>query len=60
MVHQHFGVVNTFTVLENIILGVEQGFTLAPSLSAAKKKLKELAAQYGLDVPLDARLKICQ
>jgi simple sugar transport system ATP-binding protein len=54
MVHQHFMLVNTFTVLENIILGVEQGFTLAPSLAAAKKKLKELAAQYGLDVPLDA------
>jgi simple sugar transport system ATP-binding protein len=48
MVHQHFMLVNTFTVLENIILGVEQGFTLAPSLAAAKKKLKELAAQYGL------------
>ncbi len=53
MVHQHFMLVNTFTVLENIILGVEQGWMLAPSLSSARKKLKELAEQYGLEVPLD-------
>ncbi len=57
MVHQHFMLVNTFTVLENIILGVENGWTLAPSLSAARKKLKELAEQYGLDVPLDTRIE---
>lgn len=57
MVHQHFMLVNTFTVLENIILGVEQGWTLAPSLSAARKKLKELAEQYGLEVPLDTRIE---
>ena len=57
MVHQHFMLVNTFTVLENIILGVEHGWTLAPSLSAARKKLKELAEQYGLDVPLDTRIE---
>jgi ABC-type uncharacterized transport systems, ATPase components len=57
MVHQHFMLVNTFTVLENIILGVEQGWTLAPSLTAARKKLKELAEQYGLDVPLDAYIE---
>ncbi len=54
MVHQHFMLVNTFTVLENIILGVEQGFTLAPIIGAARRNLKELAEQYGLDVPLDA------
>jgi len=53
MVHQHFMLVNTFTVLENIILGVEQGMTLAPSLNAARRKLQELADQYGLEVPLD-------
>lgn len=53
MVHQHFMLVNTFTVLENIILGVEQGFTLAATLSAARQRLETLADQYGLEVPLD-------
>lgn len=53
MVHQHFMLVNTFTVLENIILGVEQGFTLASTVCSARQRLKELAQQYGLDVPLD-------
>ena len=35
MVHQHFMLVSTFTVLENIVLGVESGRMLAPSLAAA-------------------------
>ena len=54
MVHQHFMLVDTFTVLENIVLGAEDGWKLEDSLSAARKKLKQLAKDYGLDVPLDA------
>ena len=33
MVHQHFMLVDTFTVLENIILGVENGYRLAGGLA---------------------------
>ncbi|MDC0609326.1 ABC transporter ATP-binding protein [Vibrio sp.] len=54
MVHQHFMLVDTFTVLENIVLGAEQGWKLKNSLSAARKKLQQLEKDYGLDVPLDA------
>ena len=54
MVHQHFMLVETFSVLENIVLGAEDGWKLEESLGKARKKLKTLAKDYGLDVPIDA------
>ena len=54
MVHQHFMLVDTFTVLENIILGVEGGRVLAPSLAAARSELERLERDYNLDVDPDA------
>ena len=53
MVHQHFMLVENFTVLENVILGVEGGRRLDDGLSRARAELEELARAYGLDVPLD-------
>ena len=54
MVHQHFMLVENFTVLENVILGAEEGATLGPSLRNARKVLKQLADEYELDVHPDA------
>lgn len=54
MVFQHFKLVENFTVLENIILGAEDGGLLKPSLAKARKTLKELAAEYELNVDPDA------
>ncbi len=54
MVHQHFMLVDTFTVLENIVLGAESGRILAPSLAAARDELKRLERDYNLDVDPDA------
>lgn len=54
MVHQHFMLVDTLSVLENVILGIENGVRLAPSLSAARKELERLNAEYALDVDPDA------
>jgi len=54
MVHQHFMLVDTFTVLENIILGVESGRMLAPSLAAARDELERLERDYNLEVDPDA------
>src|SRR6185369_11329341 len=54
MVHQHFMLVENFTVLENVVLGVERGALLADSLAHARGELGKLARDYGLDVPLDA------
>ncbi len=54
MVHQHFKLVECFTVLDNIILGVETtkaGFLLKDE---ARKKVTQLSEKYGLSVDLDA------
>ena len=53
MVFQHFKLVQNFTVLENVILGAEDGALLRPSLAKARRVLKELAKEYGLDVDPD-------
>src|SRR4051812_5743471 len=57
MVHQHFMLVETFTVLENIILGAEQGGLLKPSLTAARAELLRLEQEYGLKADPDARIR---
>ena len=57
MVFQHFKLVENFTVLENVILGVEDGALLRPSLAKARKLLKELAAEYELNVDPDALIE---
>jgi general nucleoside transport system ATP-binding protein len=54
MVHQHFMLVDTFTVLENVILGVEGGFLTGPALAKARAELQRLATDYELDVDPDA------
>jgi len=53
MVFQHFKLVQNFTVLENIILGAEEGALLRPSLAKARKELKRLAEEYELNVDPD-------
>ncbi|UWQ21653.1 ABC transporter ATP-binding protein [Jannaschia sp. W003] len=54
MVFQHFKLVPNFTVLENVILGAEDGPMLRPSLARARKLLTELAHDYEMDVDPDA------
>ncbi|PZQ47044.1 MAG: heme ABC transporter ATP-binding protein [Rhodovulum sulfidophilum] len=54
MVHQHFMLVEPFTVLENVILGAEDGRLLRPSLAKARAELKRLETEYGLEVDPDA------
>ena len=57
MVHQHFKLVENFTVLENVILGMEDGGLLKPSLAKARKLLKELSDEYELSVDPDALIE---
>ncbi len=54
MVHQHFMLVDNFSILENVILGVEDNALLGPSLERARKELTRLAHEYNLDVDPDA------
>ncbi len=54
MVHQHFMLVEPFTVLENIVLGAESGALLGPSLDKARAELARLEHEYELEVDPDA------
>jgi simple sugar transport system ATP-binding protein len=55
MVHQHFMLVPTLTVAENIILGIEDVKGLRRlNMRAAGKRIQELSAQYGLALDPDA------
>lgn len=56
MVFQHFKLVAPFTVLENVILGAEDGWRLRPSLARARGELLGLARDYDLQVDPDARV----
>ncbi|MGL4662465.1 MAG: ATP-binding cassette domain-containing protein, partial [Culicoidibacterales bacterium] len=57
MVHQHFKLVDEFTVTENIVLGSEPTKGLVMSLDEASKKIAQLSKQYGLDVDPTAKIK---
>jgi len=54
MVHQHFMLADNFTVLENIVLGYEPSHGGVIDFNAARTKINEMAAAYGLTVDPDA------
>ena len=54
MVHQHFKLVECFTVLDNIILGVEPNKLGFLQKAEARKKVVALSEKYGLRVDPDA------
>lgn len=54
MVHQHFMLVENFTVLENMMLGAEGGALLGKGTDAARAALKKLEEDYELEVDPDA------
>ena len=54
MVHQHFMLVENFTVLENIVLGFEGELIFGKNLKKAKTDLKSLCDTYNLNVDLDS------
>ena len=57
MVFQHFKLVQNFSVLENVVLGAEDGQLLRPSLAKARQLLTELSAEYELNVDPDALIE---
>ena len=57
MVHQHFKLVEIFTVLDNIILGVEPNRAGFLQKAEARKKVVELSEKYGLRVDPDALIE---
>ncbi len=54
MVHQHFMLVDNFSVLENVMLGAEGGALLKRGVAAARAELQRLEDDYALEVDPDA------
>jgi general nucleoside transport system ATP-binding protein len=50
MVHQHFMLVDTMTVAENIVLGAESGSAFALDIDEAAGRIRELSETFGLSV----------
>ena len=57
MVHQHFKLVECFSVLDNIILGVEPCKGAFLDKDKARAKVQEISQRYGLQVDLDAKIE---
>lgn len=57
MVHQHFKLVQTFTVVENIILGREPNRCGRLDRVEAISRTREISRRYGLDVDPEARIE---
>ncbi len=57
MVHQHFKLIEVFTVLDNIILGAETTKLGFLQKKEARKKVEELSKRYKLNVDLDAKVE---
>ncbi|MGL4850200.1 MAG: ABC transporter ATP-binding protein [Clostridium sp.] len=58
MVHQHFKLVENFTVTENIILGLEpKKFGFIVDKESAAKKIKELSEKYNLNIDPHAKIE---
>lgn len=56
MVHQHFKLVECFTVTENIILGMEPTKNGMVDLKSARTQIIELSKKYGLHIDPDAKI----
>ena len=57
MVHQHFKLIEVFTVLDNIILGSETTKLGFLQKKEARKKVEAISEKYGLKVDLDAKVE---
>lgn len=56
MVHQHFMLIDDFTITENIILGMEPLKHGSLDREKARKEIKDLSRRYGLDVDVNAKV----
>ncbi|MDB5527143.1 MAG: nucleoside transporter ATP-binding protein [Devosia sp.] len=58
MVHQHFMLIPAFSVTENVVLGLEPTlFGDRLDLDAARKRVRDISAQFGLEIDPDAPLE---
>jgi ABC-type uncharacterized transport system ATPase subunit len=59
MVHQHFMLVPSFTVAQNMILGVEPTKGVKLDLAAAEERIRELSNACGFTIDPKARIRDC-
>ena len=57
MVHQHFMLVQPFTVTENIVLGTEPVKGVKLDMVTARKNVVEISERYGLSIDPDAKIE---
>src|SRR3954463_13976416 len=57
MVHQHFMLVDTMTVAENIVLGAETGSAANLDLSEASRRIRALSDELKLDIKPNAYIE---
>ena len=57
MVHQHFMLVPTLTVLQNIIVGREPTKKGVIDIARARREVLEIARDYHLDIDVDAKVR---
>ena len=57
MVHQHFMLIQPFTVTENIVLGIEPVKGVKIDYKLAKQKVLEISEKYGMQVDPDAKIE---
>lgn len=57
MVHQHFKLIETFTVTENIIIGMEPKNGVRINMKSAVKEVREISEKYGLQVDPNSKIE---
>ncbi len=57
MVHQHFMLVENFTVTQNIVLGSEPHTGILTNMRKARQDVLDIVKKYGLEVNPDARIR---
>ena len=57
MVHQHFMLIPTLTVAQNVCLGLKSAGRVFPDLKAVSRRLREIGETYGLQVDPDAYVR---
>ena len=56
MVHQHFMLIPTFTVIENIVMGLKSDRYPLLNLEQAIQRVQVFADDFGLNVPLSTKV----
>ncbi len=57
MVHQHFMLIEPFSVIQNIVLGTEDTKGMFIDIEKSRKKVLSIIEKYGFNIDLDAKIQ---